>query len=156
MSGKTFTRTARQDKIFFNVELDSGELLRFDCRDQVPGGIVLGVSKLAGDGGDTQAERIKQGAAAITLIQKLLRAAIMKPQQAKFWAMVEGEDEDGMIDMPQMVDIAMALAEVYTERPTGTSSETGSPRTTDGSSSTDGAPPEVLTYSRSPQSALTT
>lgn len=149
MAGQVFKRTVKADKVWFGVELEDGSTRRFDCRDAIPGGIVLGVADLAG-GGDDEARR-NQGGAAIAVIKKLFKAAIIKPQQARFWAMVEGEDEDGMIDVAQMMDIAFALAETYTARPTGESSESGSPRTGDGSSSTDGAPPEVLTYSRSPQ-----
>ena len=152
MAGKVFKRTVKADKIWFGVELDDGTTRRFDCRDAIPGGVVLGVADLAG-GGDAAATQGQQGAAAIGVIRKLFQAAIVKPQRAMFWAMVEGDDDAGMIDVSQMMDIAFALAEVYTERPTGESSEGGSPRTGDGSNSTVGAQPEVSTYARSPQFA---
>jgi hypothetical protein len=146
MTGKVFKRTARESKIWFEVELDDGSLRRFDCRDQVPGGIVLSVANLV----DPDMAAMDRGAAAVDTITRLLKAAIVKPQQARFWAMVQGEDEDGMIDVPQLMEIASALAEEYTERPTGEPSEPGSPPTVNGVASTPGASPAgVTTYSRS-------
>lgn len=155
MAGQVFKRTARDEKIWFGVELEDGSIRRFDCRDQIPAGIVLSVSNIV-TGTDDKAA---QGASAVSTIRRLLRAAIIKPQQKLFWKMVEGEDFDdepdsdyvgGIIDPPQMMDIATSLAEAYTERPTGGSSAPGSQTTTDGSDSRVGAPqPEPVTYSLS-------
>lgn len=146
MAGQVFKRTARADAIWFEVELEDGSTRRFNCRDQIPGGIVLGVANLV------SGDKAAQGTAAIAMIQKLLKAAIIKPQRALFWSMVEGEDDDGIIDVPQLIDIATALAEAYTERPTGELSGVGSQTTTDGSDSRVGAPQlESVTYARSPQ-----
>lgn len=160
MAGQVFKRTAREEKIWFGVELEDGSTRRFDCRDQIPGGIVLSVSNIVASADGDQA---KAGMGAVSTIRRLLRAAIVRPQQKLFWKMVEGEDFDedpdseyvgGMIDVPQLMDIASALAEKYTERPTGGSSAPGSQTTTDGSDSRDGAPhAEPVTYSLSQQSA---
>ena len=157
MAGQVFKRTARSDPIWFAVELEDGTQRRFDCRDQVPGGVILGVTEIVSGGG--AADERAAGMAAVSTVQRLLKAAIIKPQQKLFWRMVNGEDEDpdddeyvgGIIDVPQMMDIAMALAEAYTERPTGGSSEPGSQTTTDGSDSRVGAQPGPSMYSRSPQ-----
>lgn len=160
MSGLVFRRTARDSKIYFEVELDDGSLRRFDCRDQVPGGIVLSVAHLV----DSGTSQVEQGLAAVNTITRLLKAAIIKPQQKLFWRMVDGEDDDeddddyvgGVIDVPQLMEIATALAEVYTDRPTGGPSEPGSPPTDNGPGSTPGASPMgETTYSRSLPSAPT-
>jgi hypothetical protein len=152
MAGKTFRRSAEVAPVFFQVELDDGKLLRFDCRRSVPGGVALAFADAGGL--DEDASESQRGSAAIRATKALFEAAIVPDQQAKFWAMVNGQDPDGLIDLPTMSEIAYWLGEAYTERPTGQSSADGSPGTNGGSHSTDGAAPEASTYSRSQPSAL--
>jgi len=120
MAGKTFRRSAEVAPVFFQVELDDGKLLRFDCRRSVPGGVALAFADAGGL--DEDASESQRGSAAIRATKALFEAAIVPDQQAKFWAMVNGQDPDGLIDLPTMSEIAYWLGEAYTARPTGPSS----------------------------------
>ena len=93
MAGKTFRRSAEVAPVFFQVELDDGKLLRFDCRRSVPGGVALAFADAGGL--DEDASESQRGSAAIRATKALFEAAIVPDQQAKFWAMVNGQDPDG-------------------------------------------------------------
>lgn len=147
MAGKTFRRTTGQEPMFFEVEKDDGGLIRFDCRPQIPGGVLLAFTS-GGAQGATENDRLAIGRSAIQAVRAMFRHAIVKAQQEHFWAMINGESEDGLIDVGTMMEIAEYLSEAYAERPTGEPSGSGSPTTSNGSRSTDGAPPMVSTYSR--------
>lgn len=138
--------------MFFEVELEDGSLRRFDCNPSIPGGVVLHFADIT-TGGD---DGMQRGASAISAVKDLFKAAIVRRQQDQFWAMVNGDDPQGVIDISILMEVAFYLAEAYTERPTGASSANGSSGTTSGSDSTAGARPEVLTYSRPPQTVPST
>lgn len=151
MAGKVFRRQASKDTLFFEVEKEDGDLLRFDCRSSIPGGVILSFSELIGgtDGDATDAEQLAAGKGALKIVHELFKAAILKGQQALFWSMVNGDAEEGFIDIEQLMQIAMYLGEAYAARPTGVPSSDGSPKTSSGSPSRDGAPPAAqVTYSR--------
>lgn len=151
MAGKVFRRQASKDALFFEVEKEDGGLLRFDCRATIPGGVILSFSELLGGGEDSSdAEQLAAGKGALKIVHELFKAAIVRPQQELFWSMVNGNAEEGFIDIAQLMEIAMYLGEAYAARPTGAPSSDGSPKTSNGSPSRDGAPPaEPVTYSRS-------
>lgn len=151
MAGKVFRRQASNETLFFEVEKEDGELLRFDCRSSIPGGVILSFSELIGGDqeGGTDAEQLAAGKGALKIVHELFKAAIVRPQQALFWSMVNGEADEGFIDIAQLMEIAMYLGEAYAARPTGVPSSAGSPKTSSGSPSRDGAPPPAqVTYSR--------
>jgi hypothetical protein len=150
MAGKVFRHNRGKEPIFFEVEKDDGELLRFDCRPSIPGGLILAFTDMIGRGDDaTVEEKTAAGRSAIQVMKDLLQAAIMPAQRNLFWDMLNGKSTEGMIDAEQMMEIAEHLGEAYAERPTGQPSESGSPTTSNGSPSRDGQPPAVVTYSRS-------
>ncbi|HEX6686811.1 MAG TPA: hypothetical protein VF062_28860 [Candidatus Limnocylindrales bacterium] len=149
MAGKVFRRQTGKAAVYFEVEKENGDLLRFDCRPSIPGGLILAFSDLAAPDADgSDEDRIAAGRGAIKIVKDLLRAAIVPAQQELFWSMLDGTSADGMIDVETMMEIADYLGEAYAERPTGPSSGAGSPTTSSGSPSRDGAPGAVLTYSR--------
>jgi len=65
MAGKTFRRSAEVAPVFFQVELDDGKLLRFDCRRSVPGGVALAFADAGGL--DEDASESQRGSAARAL-----------------------------------------------------------------------------------------
>jgi len=149
MAGKVFRHNRGKAAIFFEVEKDDASLIRFDCRPSIPGGLILAFTDMAGGAEGSPDERTSAGKSAIRIVKDLFRAAIMPAQQDLFWAMLNGTSDEGMIDTEQMMEIAEHLGEAYAERPTGPNSDAGSPTTSNGSPSTDGQLPAVLTYSRS-------
>jgi hypothetical protein len=150
MAGKVFRRQTGKAPVFFEVEKDDGELLRFNCRQSIPGGLVLAFSSLSAETEPdaSMSEKLAASKGVVQVVKDLLSAAIVPPQQEQFWAMLNGTSPDGMIDVETMMEIAEYLGEAYAERPTGPSSATGSQTTSNGSLSRDGAPGAVLTYSR--------
>lgn len=154
MGGKTFRRAVRsaEAKVWFEVETAKGDVVKFHCNDSIPGGIILNFAgeTTPAEGQTKEQMQQEQGAAAIASARHLFNAAIVADEQELFWAMANGKPgAPGVIDLPMLLAIADMLAEEYSERPTGESSDPGQPRTSSGSPSTAGVSPAVVTYSRS-------
>lgn len=139
MARKSYKRAARKDPVEMEFERENGEFVLIRCVDDIPGGVLFDFSA----DGENQADQIS---AAKNLFDK----AVIPADRQLFWSMVRGDDEaPAVITATMMMEIAEDLAEAYTARPTGGSSDNGSPKTSSGSRSTAGASQEVSTYSRS-------
>lgn len=146
MAGKSFTRAVRVDKVWFDVPgPEEGQQVRYDCIDELPGGVLLDLGAIMGGGSEGQEQARDITKALIEFFEKAI-----VPEQYAQWIEMTHDQRCG-IGMPMMTDIAAYLGQQYSgDRPTGPSSEPTSPRTESGNGSTAGALREVSTYSRSP------
>jgi hypothetical protein len=135
MGGKAFKRAANLEPIWFTL----GESqVRFDCEDDIPGGMILDFSgNVEGkDGAQDQLAAVKD----------FFNAAIIESQQSRFWEMLYDKKEKVGVSM--LIELAQWLAGEYSDRPTGQSSEDTPPRISTGVASTAGASAAASTYSR--------
>lgn len=159
MAGKVFKQAQNVDPIWFEIEVKPGPdgkprpNVRFDCEDDIPGGVMFAFSGEDEEPGSDGEPKLNMVAAA----KSLFDSAVVEDQKELFWDMVYGRRRDlGVIGLTQMLGIAEYIAGSYAARPTGESSDDGSPRTPNGSPSRGGARQEVSTYSRSPHTELST
>jgi hypothetical protein len=146
MAGKAYQRATRKDPIWFSVPDENDEQVRFDCRPSVPGGLILDMGGL----------EISTGPDTKKMVDEFMAAALDEEQNEKFQRMAR--DPQCGIDMNMLIDIIVDLGEQYTtrENPTSEQSASTSPKTASGGNLTGGVSPEVLTYSRSAATALST
>lgn len=118
----------------------------FMCKPQVPAGTLLRLAQLDDA---SEEEKGKNGMAALL---DFFHKAMQPDSHARFMAILN--DEETVVPMETLTDIAGWLAEVYAGgRPTGENSSTSSASPSTGDAWTDGASPATPTYSRSPQTA---
>lgn len=142
MGGRTFRRAQNVDPIWFEVENRNGSMTRFDCNDEIPGGLIFEFA-----GGDDDDPVANTGA--MRAAKDLFNEAIVADRLELFWDMAKNRNNPpGVIGVSMMMEIAGLLAEEYSARPTGASSDAGSHKTKTGSPSTAGASAGESTYSR--------
>jgi hypothetical protein len=151
MPRKTFRVAVAAEPTSFDLEGPVRGVQNFLCRDRIAAGKLMKFAELFSaieEDSEDSAQSAKAGAQAIPAIRDFFNAALIPEARARFWDMVES-DEEG-IPLDTLVDIAGWLAEVYSGgRPTGTNSEPGSEVTSsgDGSPATPSAA-DITTYSR--------
>lgn len=159
MPRKSFAVAIAAEPISFDIAAPVRGPQNFHCRDRLAAGSLMRFAELFAniqDDGDDAPGDAKQGAAAIPAIKEFFDSCLMPEARARFWALINDEDEG--IPLDTLVEIAGWLAEVYAgSRPTGATSSPSSEGTSTGGGST-GSPSPLATptYSRSePTPALT-
>jgi len=145
MAHKSFKRAQNLDPISFDVPGPDGEVILFNCEDEIPTGVVLAFSEVmppADDSTDTPK------ADPFGAIQALFVAAIVDSQIEQFQDLIRTKEKHRGIPLSMLMEIASDLAEQYTSRPTGPSSGSGPLVKPNGSASTVGALQGVTTYSK--------
>jgi len=137
MAHKVFAVAQAKDPVSFDLEG-----VKFYCRPRMAAGVILAIGANSED----------ESESSIKTIRMFFATALEPDSLDLFNEMIN--DPNKAIPLSTLMEIINWLSEVYTARPTGETSESTSQATSDGSNSTDGASPEVLTYSRSTQPAL--
>lgn len=152
MAHKSFKRAQNLDPIYFEVPGKDDAEVRFDCVNDLPAGVILVFAEVMG--GDEAAESDEPKINVIQAVKDVFDAAIVDGQREQFWTMTK--DKDNGIGLGMLMDIATWLAEQYTARPTGPSSDGGQSAKSSGSGSTGGALHAVTTYSKPELAGVTT
>jgi hypothetical protein len=114
-------------------------------------GVILSMAEKLNSSSDSDDD--ESGIESVRAIRRFFKSALIPQDLKPFNDLLE--DDDVAIPLETLTEIVSWLSEVYTARPTGKTSGSTSQATSAGSNSTDGASPEVLTYSRSTDRELT-
>lgn len=154
MAHKSFKRAQNLDPVYFEVPGEGEQAIRFNCEDDIPGGVIFAFTEVISSNDEDDGDDPKVVGGVLQGVRDLFDAAIVPEQHAQFWALTKAKKHG--ISLSMMMDIAMWLAQEYSSRPTGPTSAAGQSARQSGSGSTDGAYPTVTTYSKPALVAPTT